>query len=110
MMLKIENNRVVTLRYKMTADSGKVLIDQLNGPPVEYIHGTGVIHPELEKPLLGLTEGSCRKIVIHDEKLGGTCTINVIIQGIREASSLEVSTGIVQESIKNAPCGPDCAC
>lgn len=109
-MLRVENNRVVALRYKMTAESGEVIIDQLNGPPVEYVHGTGVIHPDLEKPLLGLAEGSCRKIVIHDEKLGGTCTINVIIQGIREASSVEVAIGTVQHNLSDASCGPDCAC
>jgi len=54
--MKITNNAIVTIRYKMHNSKGEVLEDMLEGSPVEYMHGRGNILPQLENDLLGLTK------------------------------------------------------
>ncbi|RMG51641.1 MAG: peptidylprolyl isomerase [Gammaproteobacteria bacterium] len=54
--MKIENNKVVNINYKLTDDQGNV-IDESNDGSFAYLHGANNIIPGLEKALEGKDEG-----------------------------------------------------
>jgi len=54
--MKIEDNKVVNINYKLTDDQGNV-IDESNDGSFAYLHGANNIIPGLEKALEGKTEG-----------------------------------------------------
>ncbi len=54
--MTIENEKVVTLNYKLTDDKGEV-IDQSEDGSFQYLHGAQNIIPGLENALTGKTAG-----------------------------------------------------
>ncbi len=54
--MKIEDNKVVNINYKLTDDQGNV-IDESNDGSFAYLHGANNIIPGLEKALEGKSEG-----------------------------------------------------
>lgn len=55
--MKTANDRVVTLHYTLTDDSGAVLDSSAGSPPMSYLHGHGNIIPGLERALEGMAAG-----------------------------------------------------
>ena len=57
MSLLIGENSVVSMHYKLTDDTGKVIDSSEGREPLAYLHGAGNIVPGLEKALTGKSEG-----------------------------------------------------
>ena len=55
--MTISSNKVVTIHYTLTNDSGEVLDSSEGHEPLAYIHGNGNIIPGLENALNGRTVG-----------------------------------------------------
>jgi len=53
MSLSIDNNRVVSLNYKLTDNDGNVLDSSEGSEPMVYLHGADNMIPGLEKALVG---------------------------------------------------------
>jgi len=111
--MKITNNAIVSIRYKMHNSKGEVLEDMLDGSPVEYMHGRGNILPQLENDLLGLTNGDKKRIMIS--KNAGFAGVDddfyfdVVVDAVREATMEEITTGYPHKD-KVQACGPGCNC
>ena len=65
MSLLIENNRVVSMHYKLTDDSGNVLDSSEGSEPLNYLHGAGNLIPGLEKALAGREQGDSLQVVVE---------------------------------------------
>ena len=78
--MRIGSNKVVSVDYTLTGDSGEVLDTSKGHGPLDYLHGTGGIVPGLEEALDGHVPGDRVQVTIlpknaygeRDEKLVDT--------------------------------------
>lgn len=111
--MKVEDKTVVSIRYKMQNSKGEILEDNLNGLPVNYLHGIGSILPALEAELEGLKEGEEKQIFFSKEKgykdLDDEFYIKVVVDCIRLATDKEIEGGLNPQVADNY-CGPEGCC
>jgi len=69
--MQVTVNRVVTIHYTLTDDSGTVLDQADAGQPLVYIHGAGNIIPGLEKALADKQSGDQVDVTIAPEDAYG---------------------------------------
>lgn len=62
--MRIENNSVVAIDYKLTDDAGQVLDTSEGRGPLSYLHGSGGIIPGLERELEGKSAGDQLQVAI----------------------------------------------
>ncbi len=79
MSVLIGKNLVVSVKYKLTDDAGKVLDSSDGSQPMVYLHGAGNIIPGLEKALAGKGEGDSLKVRIEPAEAYG----EVIPDGVK---------------------------
>jgi FKBP-type peptidyl-prolyl cis-trans isomerase SlyD len=79
MSLLIGENSVVSVKYKLTDDAGKVLDSSDGSKPMVYLHGVGNIVPGLEKALVGKGEGDSLKVRVEPAEAYG----EVIPNGVK---------------------------
>jgi len=65
--MKIENNCVVSLHFKLTNEKDQLLDESPEDAPLIYLHGGAGIIPELESGLTGKTLGESFNITISPE-------------------------------------------
>jgi FKBP-type peptidyl-prolyl cis-trans isomerase SlyD len=102
----IKKDTIVSLRYVMKGKNGEIIEDTMNGNGVEYLHGGGNILRSLESVLEGLAVGTQKSFTVHDEQLTHPLHFDVVIDGIRAATTEEIRSG---KSGKEE-CGPGCCC
>ena len=56
-MAKVEKDKVVSLDYTLTLDSGNVIDSSEGREPLQYLHGHGTLIPGLERELEGMEVG-----------------------------------------------------
>jgi FKBP-type peptidyl-prolyl cis-trans isomerase SlyD len=69
--MKIEKNKVVSMTYSLSSDSGQVLELRSIDNPVEFLVGHGQILPSLEKRILGESEGFSGRFLLQPEEAHG---------------------------------------
>lgn len=62
--MEIANQKVVTLRYRLTDNDGEVIDESTDAEPLAYIHGAGGIIPGLEAALQGKKVGDSMKVTV----------------------------------------------
>lgn len=102
----VKKGTIVSLRYVMKENNGKIIEDTMNGKGVEYLHGGGNILPSLESVLEGLPVGTQKSFTVHDEQLTHPLHFEVVIDEIREATTEEIKSG----KSGTEECGPGCCC
>lgn len=109
--MEVIKNTVVGIRYVMKNETGEVLEDIMDKPPIEYLHGSGSILPQLEKGLEGLPAGFSKMIKFKtDENAAGNFLINVRVDSVRAATPNEIESGKPEPKQSNNNCGPNCRC
>lgn len=63
--MKIANNCVVAIHYKLTDEQGDVIDSSEGGEPLHYLHGAGNIIPGLERELSGCEAGAAKVVVVQ---------------------------------------------
>ncbi|MFC6997212.1 FKBP-type peptidyl-prolyl cis-trans isomerase [Rufibacter roseus] len=108
------NGLVVSIRYKMQNSKGEVLEDTTAGDPVEYIHGTGSILPELEANLVGLRVGDKKSVSVSEEQgfvgVDDAFVLDVDVVDMRLATAEELEVGQLIQKVKQQDCGPEGCC
>ncbi len=66
--MKIENNSVVSLQYKLTNNAGEVLDSSEGDEPLVYLHGSDSIIPGLENALTGKSAGEQVQVTVPPEE------------------------------------------
>ena len=105
LIMLVQKNTVVSLRYIMKDNVGEIIEDNMHGAPIEYLHGSGNILPSLETSLYGLESGAEKSFTVHDPQLNKPLYFEICIDNIRMATEDEIAKRRV---LKN--CGPDCCC
>lgn len=115
--MRITANSVVSIRFKMINSSGEVLEDIMEGPPVQYLHGSGAVLPALEAELEGLCIGENKVILLSTEKgykeIDDSFQVDVIVDNVRMATDKEISEGVFYPKLDTGGgnyCAPDCKC
>jgi FKBP-type peptidyl-prolyl cis-trans isomerase SlyD len=86
--MTVEKDRIVSIHYMLKDETGAVLEDNSSNPPEEYLHGSGVLLPGLERVLEGMKENEVVDVVVPPLQA----------YGLREASlMLEVSNTDLDE-------------
>ena len=68
--MKIAENSVVSIHYRLTDDEGEEL-DSSSGAPLVYLHGAGNIIPGLEDALEGQGVGDQLEVIVQPEDAYG---------------------------------------
>lgn len=68
MSMKIQDNAVVSIHYKLTDDAGNTLDESGESEPMIYFHGAGQIVPGLEKALTGKSEGDTLQVTVGPDE------------------------------------------
>jgi FKBP-type peptidyl-prolyl cis-trans isomerase 2 len=70
--MKIAKGMAVRLHVTLTTSEGQVIESSDKSGPVDYVHGTGMMLPGLEKALEGLEAGAAKEGVIPAKDAFGT--------------------------------------
>ena len=109
--MRVEKNKVVSIRYIMKNSKGEILENTMVRDPVSYLHGSSVIQLLLQAQLEGL-ERCDRKHVLLPATSGLASEdflFEVVVDEVRLASEAELLLGYpVQLSV--AKCEEDCDC
>lgn len=65
--MKIDKDKVVLLRYRLSNDAGDVLEDALTDDPVALLHGRGNVIPGLERALIDHVAGDRFDVIIEPQ-------------------------------------------
>lgn len=69
--MTVEKDKVVTIQYTATDESGAVVDSNIDIEPLEYLHGYGNILESLEKELTGLKVSQEKKVLLSPEQAYG---------------------------------------
>jgi FKBP-type peptidyl-prolyl cis-trans isomerase SlyD len=70
--MKVANDRVVTLEYKLSTDTGLIESSVGRGAPVAFIHGRGFMLPGLDSKLDGMEVGERKAFDLQPAEAFGT--------------------------------------
>ena len=65
--MKIADQKVAVIHYKLTDSEGKVIDSSEGQEPMPYLHGAANLVPGLEKELIGKTAGDKLSVVVSPE-------------------------------------------
>jgi FKBP-type peptidyl-prolyl cis-trans isomerase SlyD len=63
-LIKVTQNHVVSLDYRLQLDDGTVVDESEPGEPLLYLHGHGQIVPGLERAVEGMSAGEAKKVQV----------------------------------------------
>lgn len=111
----INNNMVVSIRYRMKNGKGEMLDNNMDGPPVSYLHGSGYILPWLEAELAGMKAGEEKSVFLSGSErsdLDDDFYIDLVVDEVRPATKAELSAGtpVPSAAARDNDCGPGCCC
>ena len=69
--MSIGKDKIVSIDYTLTGDTGQVIDSSQGKPPLAYLHGAGNIIPGLEDALEGKSEGDNVKVTIQPDQAYG---------------------------------------
>jgi FKBP-type peptidyl-prolyl cis-trans isomerase SlyD len=110
--MQIATHTIVAIRYSMQNSKGEVLENILEGSPVEYLHGSGHLLPELEDDLVGLRAGDKKQVFVSSKsytEVDDDFSFDIIVDSVRLATEEEIKMGRPMESVEEE-CGPECIC
>lgn len=70
-LMKIEDNKVVSIHYTLKDADGNLLDSSDGRDPLAFIHGTGALIPGLEKELAGKGKGDALQAVVSPDDAYG---------------------------------------
>ncbi len=110
-MIKIERDKIVSLRYILKNSNGDILENIMNLPAVKYLHGSARIDASLQEKLEGLKPGEEKTISLTTGQSPNELyfIFDIIIDEVIAASEDEILQGFPLE-VKTSSCGPGCLC
>ncbi|WDN88927.1 FKBP-type peptidyl-prolyl cis-trans isomerase SlyD [Desulfosarcina sp. BuS5] len=92
--MKIKKKSIVILHYSLSNSEGKLLETTHNGPPAQFVCGTGLFMPGFEDELIGLKAGDKKTIIIGPEKGYGMVNENLVLKVHRsELPEVDIKVG-----------------
>jgi hypothetical protein len=110
-MMHVSKNMVVSIRYIMRNSRDEILENNMQGVPVNYLHGSDAILPSLQKQLESSVRGD-KKIVYLSAAQDDSpedFAFEVTIDDVRQALPEEIMLGY-PVLINNDICNENCEC
>lgn len=82
--MMVEKDKVVSIHYIATDESGAVVDSNTDFEPLEYLHGYGNILENLEKELTGLMVLQEKKVLLSPEQAYGDFNPELVIEVSRQ--------------------------
>lgn len=106
---------MVSIRYTMKNSRGEVLENTMEGPPVNYLHGGGLILPWLENLLAGMKAGETKSVFLPEAEHDGLDDdfyIDLVIDEVRPAAGTGLPGQLAPgpADLRESECGPGCRC
>ncbi len=76
--MKVEENKVVSIHYTLTLESGEIVDSTEGADPLDYIAGVGNIIPGLDSALMGCEVGDSKKVTVPASEAYGEVDENLI--------------------------------
>ncbi|HVS92832.1 MAG TPA: hypothetical protein VHE59_12400 [Mucilaginibacter sp.] len=105
--MKVEDNKMVGLRYCITTTRGSMIADIMNDQPFRYVCGSGGILPALEQNIRGLEPGDQKSFTLLKAEQPGLFEdlfVDVIIDEVSDDVPARPAT------VANADCGGGDCC
>jgi FKBP-type peptidyl-prolyl cis-trans isomerase SlyD len=102
----VANQRVVSIRYIMRNSKGEEVENHMQDEPISYIHGSGIMMPDLESGLLGLKPGDRKTLSVPGDLVTGLPEeyhFEIIIDEVRQATEEELAKGRVVRPLSDEP-------
>lgn len=98
--MKIDKNKVVSMSYSLSTDTGQVLELRSTDNPVEFIVGHGQILPSLERRILGESEGFTGQFTLAPEEAHGPYKVELVkeMKSSQFPDNIELKKGMKFES------------
>ena len=99
----VSDQKVVSIRYIMRNNAGEELENNMHDDPLVYLHGAGMLLPELENGLTGLQPGDKKSFSVYADNvtgLAGELHFEIVIKDVRKATEEEIKRGkVIEESL-----------
>jgi FKBP-type peptidyl-prolyl cis-trans isomerase SlyD len=79
MSVRIENDRVVTLAYRLTDADGRLIEERTPDQPFIYLHGRGAVVGPVERALVGKTPGFRAEITVTPREGYGSYDPSLVV-------------------------------
>ncbi len=93
--MKVENNKMVAVDYKLTVD-GNVADQSQEGAPLEFVCGTGMLLPKFEAAIMGLEAGESTSFTLEAADGYGEVAQEAIVE---LPKSIFMVDGVVAEDV-----------
>lgn len=109
--MRVEKNKIVSIRYVMMNSRGDVLENTMSHDPVSYLHGSTGIEQLLQSQLEGLIRGDKKNVYLPAESglVSEDFIFDVIVDDVRPASEAEILVGY-PVLLPVSRCEDDCDC
>ncbi len=104
--MTVSDNKVVSIHYTLTNDSGEVMDQSQEGEPLVYLHGAAGIIPGLEKELSGKAVGENFKATITPDDAYGERNQGMVQQVPRSAFPADIDIEVGMQFNAESPDGP----
>lgn len=78
--MTIQRNKVVTINYTLTDETGSLLESSEGQEPLTYLHGVGNLIPGLEASLEGKSAGASLKVSVPPEEAYGVWDLEKVME------------------------------
>jgi len=109
--LTIRPNTHVTLEYELRGEDDELLdaSEQLDGEPIRYVHGYGMLVPGLEAALFGLSAGDEREVLVPAEGAYGEYDEELVLEIARSDLPSPQRVQVGDEFTAESPDGDEMA-
>lgn len=104
--MKIQDEALVAINYKLTIDSGEVVDESEEGEPIVFIHNTGAIIPGLDDQLKGMEAGQTVQLTVESDDAYGASKEELVQEVPRSnfPEDIDIEPGSVFQA--SGPHGP----
>ena len=94
----VAEQRVVSIKFILRNKLGEEIENNMEGPPISFIQGSGHVLPELGSSLIGLQPGDRKSITVYEDRFAGIEEeghFEIMVTEVRKATDEELRTGRV---------------
>lgn len=104
--MKIEQKKIVKINYTLKDSEGILIDSSENGEPLEYMHGTGMLIPGLERQIEGMKTGEKKHVVVEAAEGYGVYDESLVQNVPRDRFDATMPIEVGQQFQADTPTGP----
>lgn len=104
--MKISTGKMVKIHYTLKDKDGKQIDSSVAGEPLEYMHGTGILIPGLERQIDGMEVGEKKNVVVDAKEGYGEYDESLVQAVPRDRFDANMPIEVGQQFQADTPTGP----